>query len=133
MAAFNNSPLSSQQPDPSPDQTGVVGKWEQLKELQRARLAGYASDVPYSENAPSSAGVNAALTPPAAPMMGQAPQPMPAQAAASPMAEGRIVTKPTLAVLGEGDSPEMVVPLNNAPDNKTNLSNLMPHGRYRRQ
>jgi hypothetical protein len=134
------------QPPPSND-TGVVGKFEQAKELQRARLAGYASDVPDNTAAPASAGANSALNPPSAPTMGTpAPQgatmpppsaPMPQTPNVAPppvpLAQGTIVTKPTLAVLGEGGNAEAVIPLNNNPDNKTSMNMVMPHGRYQRR
>lgn len=131
MAAFNpGMPNPNQQPA---DDTGVVGKWQQLKELQRARLAGYVSGVPDTLTAPTSAGLNPALTAPHAPTMGAPPQPLPARPVATPMAQGRIVTKPTLAVLGESGGPEMVIPLNNDPQNKTSLAAVSHIPRYKRQ
>jgi hypothetical protein len=124
----------------TPDDTGVVGRYEAAKELQRAKLAGFASGVPDVAGAPVSAGTNPALTPPPAPMLGGAPAPpmpqqqaQPMQPAPTPMASGTIVTKPTLAVLGEGDSPEAVIPLNSKSGNKTSLSMLSPMSRYQRR
>jgi hypothetical protein len=43
-----------------------------------------------------------------------------------PMAHGKLVTKPTIAKLGES-GPEIVIPLNNAPGNHTRPDLLMGH------
>lgn len=58
--------------------------------------------------------------------------PMPSPQMPEPMARGRIVTKPTTALLGES-GPEAVVPLNNNPQNRVTpaiLNSLTPryHG-----
>lgn len=39
------------------------------------------------------------------------------------MAEGKLVTKPTIAILGENE-PEAVIPLNNKPGNKVRLGRM---------
>lgn len=57
-----------------------------------------------------------------APMAPQAP---------TPMSTGRIVTQPTIALLGENGQAEAVIPMNDNPDNKTSMS-MLSSGRYRR-
>ena len=56
-----------------------------------------------------------------------------------PMAHGRMVMKPTVALLAEHGQPEMVVPMNADPNNKVSMPAvpgmrppMVPHPRYRR-
>lgn len=131
----------------------VLGNYEQQKAIQRGKLAGLvASQFQGGSGIPSSPSStmddsmpadNAAMTPP--PVMNPAPppvqsNPMPNAPAApqapgpppAPMSTGRVVTTPTLAVLGE-DGAEAVIPLNGAPDNKTNMAMVSPYSRYQRR
>ncbi len=49
--------------------------------------------------------------------------------APQPMAHGQLVTKPTIALLGE-DGPEKIIPLNADPRNKVNGMNPYSRGAY---
>lgn len=131
----------------------MAGFWNGLRSIgryERSRLAGSGGLVGMAaQHLPG--GVRNAQPPPmqgygdssmsptdmhAPPVMDNPPQPGAMSqddsiTVPTPMGEGRLITKPTTAVLGE-NGVEAVIPLNNAVGNKTSLSMLSPMSRYKR-
>jgi hypothetical protein len=125
----------------------AVGNYERARLARRGGLIGMAAQYLPSgvKNAPmpppSMPDAGATPTPDmqAPPVMDNPPQPSGAMSQddsgqiPTPMGMGRIVTKPTTAVLAEQPgTTEIVIPMNSNPDNKTSLSMLSPMSRYRR-
>jgi hypothetical protein len=124
---------------PGPSQNGLLMKYRNRRQQQAQQQADAQSQggipqgsipppMPISTDVGPAPQVGAYPSQPAAPPPNQYSDPF--QRRGQPMAQGRIVDKPTTALLGE-DGPEAVIPLNGRPDAKVSVANL-PQMNYRR-
>lgn len=128
------SPIAQQPPDPINDTLGYAKYRAQHTPLGQA-IAGVRQRYRQQNPSPQPQQPDTGVPMPQPEAMGD-----PDLAGLQPdmMAHGRMVTKPTVALLGER-GPEAVVPMNSDPNNKISMPAvpgmrlpMVPHPRYRR-